>query len=201
MMYGDAGAAVLLEKTDDEISTTTLLRSDGTRYKAIILPAGGFRDMNPGHERFRCSDGIERSLYDICMDGTSVFSFSITDVPKALNDYLEYTGTSVTDYDAFVFHQANEFIIKQIIRRLKLNKEAVPISLDRYGNTGGISIPLTLCDAFGETDNERKRVLMSGFGIGLSWGVTSVTIDSSKIYPITETDDYYKEGKITPDML
>ena len=201
MMYGDAGSAILLEKTDEEISTTTLLRSDGSRYKAIILPAGGFRDMNPGHERFMCSDGIERSLYDIYMDGSSVFSFSITDVPRALNDYLEYTGTTPADYDVFIFHQANEFIIKQLIRKLKLKKESVPISLDRYGNTGGISIPLTLCDAYGESKNEMKRVLMAGFGIGLSWGVTSLPIDLSRVYPPTETDDYYKEGKITPDIL
>ena len=201
MMYGDAGAAILLEKTEEEISVTTLLRSDGSRYKTIILPAGGFRDMNPGHEKFLCSDGIERSLYDLYMDGTSVFSFSITDVPKALNDYLAYTGTTTADYDVFIFHQANEFIIKQIIRKLKLKKDAVPISLDRYGNTGGISIPLTLCDAYGEIGSGVKRVLMAGFGIGLSWGVTSLPIDLGKIYPITETDDYYKEGKITPDML
>ncbi len=201
MMYGDAGAAILLEKTDEKISTTTLLRSDGSRYKAIILPAGGFRDMNPGHERFMCSDGIERSLYDIYMDGSSVFSFSITDVPKALNDYLEYTGTTAADYDIFVFHQANEFIIKQLIRKLRLKKESVPISLDRYGNTGGISIPLTLCDAYGESESEVKRVLIAGFGIGLSWGVTSLPIDLSRVYPITETADYYKDGKITPEML
>ncbi len=201
MMYGDAGAAILLEKTKEHVGITTLLRSDGTRYKAIILPAGGFRDMNPGHERFICSDGIERSLYDIYMDGTSVFSFSITDVPKALKDFLEYTETTVADYDVFVFHQANEFIIKQIVRKLKLKKDAVPISLDRYGNTGGISIPLTLCDAYGKSGREVKRVLMAGFGIGLSWGVTSLSVDLGHIYPVTETDDFYKEGKITAGML
>ena len=201
MMYGDAGAAVLLEKTDEEIAVTTLLRSDGSRYKAIILPAGGFRDMYPDHSRFKCSDGIERSLYDIYMDGTSVFSFSITDVPKALVDYLEYTGTTVDDYDSFVFHQANEFIIKQITRKLKLKNGRVPVSLDRYGNTGGISIPLTLCDVYGEGEGGSRRVFMAGFGIGLSWGVTSLRIDTDRIYPITETADYYKEGKITPDML
>ena len=201
MMYGDAGAAILLERTEDKTTTTTLLRSDGSRFKAIILPAGGFRDMYPGHDRFKCSDGIERSLYDIYMDGTSVFSFSITDVPQALNDYFEYTATTPEDYDSFVFHQANAFIIRQIMRKLKLKKDAVPISLDRYGNTGGISIPLTLCDAYGQSRDNIRRVLMAGFGIGLSWGVTSVNIDVNKIYPITETADYYEEGKITPEML
>lgn len=197
MMYGDAGAAILLERQDD-VRTTTLLRSDGDRFKAIFLPAGGFRDMNPGHERFVCSDGIERSLYDIFMDGTSVFSFSITDVPQALKDYLEKTQTTVADYDAFIFHQANQFIIKQLIRKMKLSKDQVPLSLDRYGNTGGISIPLTLCDAFGEESVGKIHALMSGFGIGLSWGVTDAVIDTNTVFPIIEIDDYYAEGKFVP---
>ncbi len=197
MMYGDAGAAVLLARQPDA-KTTTLLRSDGNRFKAIVLPAGGFRDMNPGHERFLCSDGIERSLYDIFMDGTSVFSFSITDVPRALQDYLEMTGTTPADYDTFVFHQANQFIIKQLIRKMKLPKENVPISLDRFGNTGGISVPLTLCDAFGSVNTGKKRALMCGFGIGLSWGVTSAMIDTDIVFPIIETEDYYADGKFIP---
>ena len=197
MMYGDAGAAVLLARQPGA-ETTTLLRSDGSRFKAIVLPAGGFRDMNPGHERFVCSDGIERSLYDIFMDGTSVFSFSITDVPQALKDYLEMTGTAVQDYDTFVFHQANQFIIKQLIRKMKLPKEQVPLTLDRYGNTGGISIPLTLCDVFGKADEGKKNVLMCGFGIGLSWGVANAVVDLSTVLPVIQTSDYYAEGKFIP---
>ena len=204
MMYGDAGAAILLEKTGSDICITTLLRSDGSRYRSIILPAGGFRDMNPPHDRFICSDGIERSLYDIHMDGPAVFSFSISDVPAAITDYLNYAGTTASDYDSFIMHQANEFIIRQIIRKLGLKKEAVPVSLDRYGNTGGVSVPLTICDAYGNTKNigQRKlKVLMCGFGIGLSWGVTSLEINTDCVFPIETTRDFYKEGKITPEML
>lgn len=204
MMYGDAGAAILLEKTGNDVCVTTLLRSDGTRYRSIILPAGGFRDMNPPHDRFICGDGIERSLYDIHMDGTAVFSFSITDVPTAITDYLEYTGTTTLDYDSFIMHQANEFIIRQIIRKLGLKNEMVPVSLNRYGNTGGVSVPLTICDAYGNTKNigQRKlKVLMCGFGIGLSWGVTSLEINTDCVFPIETTRDFFKEGKITPEML
>ena len=200
MMYGDAGAAVLLEKRPGAESTT-LLRSDGNRFKTIILPAGGFRDMNPSHERFMCNDGIERSLYDIYMEGTSVFSFSISDVPRAVQDYLDKTSTKVDDYDLFLFHQANQFIIKQLSKRLKLPKAKVPISLDRYGNTGGISIPLTLCLNNGETNLGRKKIFMVGFGIGLSWGISSAEIDTAKVYPIIKTRNWYKDGKISPEML
>lgn len=197
MMYGDAGAAILLERKEG-VKTRTLLRSDGSRYKSIVLPAGGFRDMNPGHERFVCSDGIERSLYDIFMDGTSVFSFSISDVPQAISDYLKLTGTTVLDYNAFVFHQANQFIIKQLIRKLKLPKEQVPLTLDRYGNTGGVSIPLTICDAFGDKSGDIVRGLVCGFGIGLSWGVANIVIETDTVCPIIKTKDYYKEGRFIP---
>ena len=130
MMYGDAGSAVLLERKN-ESSFTTLLRSDGNRFKSIILPAGGFRDMNPTHDRFVCSDGIERSLYDIFMDGTSVFSFSITDVPKAIDDYLKKNNNSVEDFDVLLLHQANSFILKQVSKKIKFPKENVLVSIDR----------------------------------------------------------------------
>lgn len=197
MMYGDAGAAVLLERQEG-VLTQTLLRSDGERFKAIVLPAGGFRDMYPPRDKFVCSDGIERSLYDIYMNGTEVFSFTITDVPRALDDYLEKTGTSAADYDACVLHQANQFILKQITRKLRLPKEKVPISIDRYGNTGGISVPLTICDAYGERSGEKLHALLSGFGVGLSWGVMDAVIDTDKVFPIIKTTDYFVAGKFLP---
>ena len=197
MMYGDAGAAILL-KREEGTSMKTLLKSDGNRFKAIVLPAGGFRDMNPSDETFMCSDGIERSLYDIFMDGTSVFSFSITDVPETVKEYLSLTESAIEEYDCLAFHQANRFILKQITRKLKAPKEKVLISLDRFGNTGGMSIPLTLCDHFGDTEDGKKNILMSGFGIGLSWGVTSAAVDTEKIFPVIRTKDFYAEGKFEP---
>ena len=200
MMYGDAGAAVLL-KRDPEASSRTMLFTDGGRFKAIVLPAGGFRDMNPPADRFMCHDGIERSLYDIYMEGTSVFSFSISDVPKSIQQYFEKTGTSAEDYDLFLFHQANRFIIRQLAKKLKLPPEKVPVSLDRYGNTGGISVPITLCANCAGKETGTRRLFMAGFGIGLSWGVTDAVIDMEHVFPVVKTSDWFKEGKITPEML
>ena len=200
MMYGDAGAAILLER-QSAAETVTLLRSDGGRFKSIILPAGGFRDMNPPLTRFVCNDGIERSLYDIYMEGTSVFSFSISDVPQAILDYLSYTKTTPAEYDLFLFHQANQFIIKQLSKKLKIPMDKVPISLDSYGNSGGVSIPLTLSTNFGNKETGIKRLLMVGFGIGLSWGVANASVDMADVFPVVRTKEWYKEGKITPAML
>ena len=200
MMYGDAGAAILLRR-DPGAESNTMLFTDGGRFKAIILPAGGFRDMNPPADRFMCGDGIERSLYDIYMEGTTVFSFSITDVPKSIRAYFEKTETSPEDYDIFLFHQANQFIIKQLSKKLKLDSENVPFSLDRFGNTGGISIPVTLCANYAGKETGARKLLMAGFGIGLSWGVTSALVDMENVFPVVRTKDWFVDGKITPEML
>ena len=202
MIFGDAGAALLLEKKDsDSFPIRISLKSDGYRYRSIILPAGGFRDMNPPRDSFRCSDGNERTLYDIFMDGTEVFSFSITDVPKSIFEFLEYTNTTVDEYDCFALHQANEFIIRQLMRKFKMSEDKVPLVLDKYGNTGGVSIPLALSSCYGKESEGTIRILMCGFGIGLSWGVASATIAIRDILPVMKTRDYYSEGKIKPGML
>lgn len=200
MMFGDAGAAVLYKRENGH-AHTTLLRSDGSRFQSIILPAGGFRDMYPPKKTHVCSDGIERSKYDIFMDGVAVFAFSISDIPVAIHDYLDKTGTDIKDYKKIILHQANQFIVKQIGKKFNVEKERLPMVLDRYGNVGGISIPLTLCDCYGAAENVKERILASGFGIGLSWGVTSFSVDSTHIYPVFETDNYYKEGKIELETM
>ena len=200
MMYGDAGAAILYQRDKDKNENYTLLKSDGNRFKSIILPAGGFRDMYPARENIVCHDGIERSKYDIYMDGVAVFSFSTTDVPDAIEEYLDYTQTCADDYDLILLHQANKFIIKQIGKKIKAPIEKLPVSLEQYGNTGGISIPLTICDYVKKhkCESETLRILASGFGIGLSWGVTSFEISTSSILEVSKTANSYNEGVISP---
>lgn len=205
MLFGDGGGAVLIEKTEnpnDEIKG--ILKTDGNGYKAIIAPAGGFRNMEATHEVFTWADGNKRTLYNTIMNGDDVFSFTISDVPKTIKEFLELTSTSANDYDCLAFHQANQFISKQMVRKLKLeNASKMHICLDRYGNTSAAAIPLTICDAYGN-DNSCKDVkfLICGFGVGLSWGVGSVTINSNDIFRIEETDVYFDEGVINcPDDL
>ena len=69
--------------------------------------------------------------------------------------------------------------------------------LDRYGNTSAASIPMVLGDVYGNSDEDKKlKVLMSGFGVGLSWGVCSAKINVKDILPIIESDDIFEEGII-----
>lgn len=194
MMFGDAGSAILYENGTEE-ECTTLLKSDGSRFKSIIVPAGGFRDLAPEEEYFVDADGVRRSKFCSYMDGMGVFAFSIMDVPTAMKDYLKHIGKVGNDFDYVFLHQANHMIIKQIAKRFKVSMDKVPLSLDRYGNTSGTTIPLTICDALGNVNSGRINVLASGFGIGLSYGVTSFNVDTNNVFPIIESDVYYADGR------
>lgn len=197
MLFGDGGAAVLLEKTEEDCEINGLLRSDGNGYKAIIAPAGGFRNMYASNETMTWSDGNPRTLYNTNMNGTDVFAFTISDVPKAVKQFMKHNGTTIDSYDCYAMHQANQFIHKQLAKKLKADINKMPICLDKYGNTSAPAIPLVLSDAFGECDDDRElNVLMCGFGVGLSWGVLSAKINTKDIYPVIESDEYFEEGII-----
>lgn len=197
MLFGDCGSAVLLTKDECHNSIRGGIWSDGGRYQAIIIPAGGARDNSAPPTSFIGHDECEHMPYYQIMNGADVFQFSISDVPRAAKSFLEKTRTSVSEYDFFAIHQANWYIVKQFISKLKLPKDKVHRSLDRYGNTGGMSIPLTLCDALGnKEDDEKLRIFMMGFGIGLSWGIVDAHVAPTVVLPILETNNYYKEGII-----
>lgn len=197
MLFGDAGSAILFEKTEENESIKVLLRTDGNGYRAIIAPAGGFRNLSPTEEVMEWKDGNKRTLYNTYMSGTDVFSFTISDVPRAIRDFFDKTATSVEDYDCFAMHQANRYIHKQLAKKLRIPIEKMPLCLERYGNTSAPAIPLTLSDAYGrDYENRKMLILMCGFGVGLSWGVVSAHLHTEDIFGVIETDDYFEEGII-----
>ena len=204
MLFGEAGAVMLLEKTSDgNDQLKALLRSDGSGFKYMIIPGGGYRNLHASEEVVMCKDGNERTLMNSFIQGTSVFTFTIFDVPRLIKDFWNQTGTTPDAYDCFAFHQANLYILRQIAKKTKIPFERMPITLDRYGNTSGASAILSLCDTYGsETSNQRMKVMACGFGIGISLGATSFEIDTEDILPIMEDDEIFAEGLITnPNQL
>ena len=196
MLIGEASIAILLEKTSESVPMTSLMRSDGDGYRYLIVPAGGYRNLNANREEEICHDGNPRSLYNSFMQGTSVFTFTISDVPKSIKDYMKMTDTTVEDYDTFAFHQANLLILKQIAKKIKIPMEKMPMTLSSYGNTSGASQVLTLCDTYGDSEGKDIKIMMIGFGVGISWGVTSFEINTSDIFPIIEDDTIFEQGII-----
>jgi len=204
MLFGEAGAVMLLEKTNDPSDEiNAMIRSDGNGYRYMIIPGGGYRNLHADEKVVMCKDGNPRTLMNSFIQGTSVFTFTIFDVPRLIKDFWKQTETTVDDYDCFAFHQANLYILKQIAKKAKLNFERIPISLDRYGNTSGASAIVSLCDRYGNCEEHKAvKVMACGFGIGISLGVTSFEINTNDILPIFEDDSIFEEGLITdPNQL
>lgn len=197
MLFGDGGGAVLLEKTETDSQINGLLKTDGEGYRVIIAPAGGFRNLNATHDDMLWPDGNMRNLYNTIMQGENVFAFTISAVPKTVKEFLAKTETTIDDYDCLAFHQANQFIQKMLCKKLKCDTSKMPLCLDRFGNPSAPAIPMVICDKYGnDNDDKNLKFLMCGFGVGLSWGVTSATINTRNILPIIETNEVFEEGII-----
>lgn len=204
MLFGEAGAVMLLEKTEESKDVIeALIRSDGSGYRYMIVPGGGYRNLNASEKVVMCEDGNPRTLMNSFIQGTSVFTFTIFDVPRLIKDFFSKTKTTPEQYDCFAFHQANLYILRQIAKKIKIDINRMPITLDRYGNTSGASAIISLCDRYGnDKENRTIKVMACGFGIGISLGVTSFEINTEDILPIFEDDAIFEEGLITdPNQL
>lgn len=187
MLFGDAGSATLIERGDSEMKC--LFRSKGEGYTAIIKAGGAAR--NP----IKNTDIYFKEVVSQ-MDGGDVFEFTISEVPRSFKDFFKLFGGEINDYDFCVFHQANLFMLKHIAKKIKLSPEKMAFSMDRYGNTSSASIPISIVDLLDKHDNlpDRLKLITSGFGIGLSWGVVTFDINRADIFPMIITDDYFKEA-------
>jgi len=172
-LFGDAGAATAIEY--DGISEAWFnLQTDGSGHKAIHIPDGAMRNYPDPEKTFKeekIAEGIVRNRAQIALDGMTVFNFTIKEVRPNVLALLEKADKLKEEIDYFVFHQANKLMNETIRKQLKIDSEKYPYSIDRFGNTSSVSIPLTLVT---ELRNEliaaKKRMLFSGLGVGLSWG-------------------------------
>lgn len=194
LLLGDAGGALLLRKEKNCAVIKTVTQSDGDKYNLAIIPAGGFRNPNVDPTRVLADDGNIRGPYDFYMDGGNIFFYSTSDVVKLLRRYLEEEGKTPEDYDALVLHQANEYILKNFSKKSKFSMEKVPVSINYFGNTTGSCIPLTMVTEWAGKERKLLRLIMCGFGIGLSIGIVDAEIDTDMILPLIESDDYFSEG-------
>lgn len=184
MIFGDGGTATALEWSEGK-SMKYFLKTNGSGFKNIIVPAG--------HARGRYKTERDPSEYELKMNGSEVFNFSITNVSQSLKNFITENNITEKDIDMVVFHQANLFILKHLAKKLGIPFEKVAISIDRYGNTSGESIPVTLVDALGNVEsNERIRLLLCGFGVGFSWGGIYFDMDKSVCLPMIFTNEYFE---------
>ncbi|KHD06422.1 3-ketoacyl-ACP synthase [Candidatus Thiomargarita nelsonii] len=181
-LFGDAGSATLIQRATNSNSTYFSLHTDGTGHEFIKVPAGGFRKPTTPETRkdILQEDDNYRSENDLVMNGAEVFNFSIKVEPEAIHEIINYANKTIEEIDYIIFHQANQYIISNIIRRLKCPKEKAPSNtVNKYGNQSSASIPATINDAIrNEVSANSKSIIMSGFGVGLSWASCLTTLDN-----------------------
>lgn len=179
-LFGDGGVAAAIENSGAETNWSFDLNTDGSGYKAIIIPDGGIRNLvtEDSFKKEKVSEGIERSRLNVALNGIDVFNFSISVIPKSILDFCEQAKTSANSYDYFLMHQANMLMNETIRKKTGFDAGKVPYSLNAFGNTSSASIGLTMVTELKEQLRSKKlNLLLSGFGVGLSWGNASIVTD------------------------
>lgn len=173
-LFGDAGTATALEYDTNNNSTIKFtLHSDGSGWDAIVIREGGYRNPFNEHslESKYFGEGHFHKGIEVEMDGMSVFSFAITKVPKSIKKLMTVSNLNDEDIDILTLHQANRMINDIIVKKININPTKMEESLSLYGNTSSASIPLTLVTKSAKNLRTSKVChLVSGFGVGLSWG-------------------------------
>ena len=183
-LFGDAGTATLIQHSNKREKSFFDLYTDGKKFDTIIQPKGAFR--NPSKKEINNKKIFEtskkRGLENLFMDGGEVFNFSILVEPNAIKDILKLSNLTKEKIDYIIFHQANKYIISNIIRRLNIpSKKAPSETAGKFGNQSSASIPGTICDAIKkEVTSKKLKLILSGFGVGLSWA--SCQLELNKIY-------------------
>lgn len=188
-LFGDAGAAALLEKGEKYGNSYFSFNSDGSMADTIKIEGGGYR-MPSSEEtlRERVVDeyGNIRTLEQGYMNGDDVFNFVASKVPKDIKKLCEATGQDLATIDYYLLHQANDFMNQFLIKKLKLDKDKVPSSIEKFGNTSSVSIPLTIVSELQEKLKGSNKLLLSAFGVGLSWGTALLQTNDCYVCPIVE---------------
>lgn len=176
-IFGDGAAATLVSVADTDGIGRFVLGTDGRGYEKLIVPSGGMRLIPSPETAVEHTDdsGNTRSRDHLFMDGEAVFSFTITTVPKTVKETLEKNHLALEEVDLFVFHQANKFMLDFLCKKCKIPPEKFYMNFADCGNTVSASIPIALVRAAQDgVLRPGMKVMLVGFGVGLSWGATII---------------------------
>lgn len=173
-LFGDAAAATLVSSAADRPHLERFrYGSDGSGAENLIVPVGGARrpsSENRQLETRRDESGNVRTDADLYMNGPAIFEFSMTRVPQVFASLFDEQH-GVADTDLFVFHQANQFMLDALRRRLRLPSEKFVTEFEHCGNTVSCTIPIALKEAqLKGALKPGSSVAAVGFGVGYSWG-------------------------------
>lgn len=188
-IFGDAGVAALIEHNEKFGESHFSLNSDGSRGELIMIPGGGYRNMSSEEtlrERVVDEYGNIRSDEQGYMKGGDVFNFVISEIPKDIKRLFAEAQYDIADVDYYIFHQANGFINNYIAKKMKLDRDRIPSTICKYGNTSSVSVPLTIASELKDKLCGEHRLMLSAFGVGMAWATAIVPFVDCKISDIVE---------------
>lgn len=170
ILFGDAGAAVLLEPTEDKSLglQDSILRTDGSGKEALYMKGGG--SLNPPSY-----ETVDKKMHYLYQDGKAVFKVAVKGMADVSYELMVKNNLTGNDVAFLVPHQANMRIIDATAERMGIKRDKVMINIDRYGNTTAATIPLCLVEYFRAGKVKKgDNIILSAFGAGYTWGASYV---------------------------
>ena len=170
VLFGDGAGAVVVQASDQPGGVlASVLRSDGSGSELLIIPAGGSAQPIT-------AEAIEKNQHTIQMNGREVYKFATRVIDRTTREVMHKAGWTAEQVDLLVPHQANIRIIEAASKSLGIPMEKVFTNLEHYGNTSAASIPIAIAEAAEQGRlRPNDKVILIGFGAGLTWAATAVT--------------------------
>jgi len=170
ILFGDAGAAVLLEPTEDKTLglQDSILRTDGSGKDALYMKGGG--SLNPPtHET------VDKKMHYIYQDGKAVFKVAVKGMADVSYELMLKNKLTGDDIAYLVPHQANLRIIDATAERMGISRDKVMINIDKYGNTTAATIPSCLVEYYRAGKIKKgDKIILAAFGAGYTWGASYI---------------------------
>lgn len=177
-LFGDAAAATLISSCDsvDDLIGPFKYGTDGGGAANLIVPTGGMRKPRlvnaPVHED---DSGNRRTENDLYMNGSEIFTFTLKTIPSLIHRLLQAANLDREQIDMWVFHQANQFMLEHLRKKLGIAEDRFAIAFSECGNTVSSTIPIALQNlkSLGRL-HPGQIIALVGFGVGYSWGGTLI---------------------------
>jgi 3-oxoacyl-[acyl-carrier-protein] synthase-3 len=165
-LFGDCASAIGIKyNSKNKDKNVFTFGTDGSGSEDLIYKSSGLNSF------------IEKDY--LKMNGPKIVEFALNRVPEQIIDLLKKNKKKITDINFAIFHQANKFLIENLGKKLGLNKKKILFSIEKYGNTNSASIPLTIYQHYKKIEN--NYILISGFGVGLTWSSAIIKINKLKV--------------------
>lgn len=180
-IFGDAATATLISNTNNQGVESFLFGTDGSGADKLIIKNGGARSKyENAPEILTYGTNNSYTNNNLYMNGPEIFNFTIENIPSFTLKLLEKNNMSLEQADFFLFHQANAFMLEFLRKKTRIPKHKFIINIEDGGNTVSNTIPIAL-KRFSDSSiiNSPRKIVLVGFGVGLSWGGAVVTLQNN----------------------